>query len=216
MSTKEEQIQLLIDCGVVAIIRAEGSEELVTVFDSIRKGGVNIIEIAMTTPNAIEVIREVAQRYAEDVLIGVGTVLDSETARAAILAGAEFVVSPTLDEQVIRLCNRYRKAVVPGALSPTEILRAWELGADIVKVFPAAAVGPRYIKDIAGPLPHIPLLPPGGIDLNNAGEFIRAGAVALGVGGSLVSKKIIAEKRWDDLTETARKFADEVKKARAK
>jgi 2-dehydro-3-deoxyphosphogluconate aldolase/(4S)-4-hydroxy-2-oxoglutarate aldolase len=212
--TKQEQYNLIEECGVVAIVRADSSEELIDVTGAIKAGGINIIEITMTTPNALQVIADVSQKYRAEVLVGVGSVLDAETARAAILAGAEFVVSPVLKLDVIEVCKRYSKVVMPGAFTPTEILTAWEHGADYVKVFPASAVGPKYFRDIKAPLPQIALIPTGGVSVENAGEFIKAGAAALGVGGALVDKKAIAQRKFDLLTETARKLVEEVRKAR--
>ncbi len=211
---KQEQMERIEKCGIVAIIRANSSEELIDVAAAIKEGGVDIIEVTMTTPNALQVINEVSQKYGDEVLVGVGSVLDAETARAAILAGAEFVVSPVVKLDVIELCNRYSKVVMPGTFTPTEILTAWENGADYVKVFPVSQVGPGYIKAVKAPLPQISLIPTGGVNVDNAGEFIKAGATALGVGGSLVDKKVIAEKRFEVLTERAHQLVEEVKKAR--
>ena len=204
----------MIQGGIVAIVRADTSDGLLKVVQAIEKGGITAIEVTMTTPAAIETIATVAEKYQGDVLIGVGTVLDAETARNAILAGAQFVVSPILDEEIIKMAKRYTKIVVPGAFTPTEIVRAWERGADIVKVFPTSSVGPKYIKDLKGPLPQIELIPTGGVNLDNAVDFIRAGAAALAVGGNIASKKAIAEGRYDEITENARKFVQVVQKAR--
>ena len=214
--TKLEQIQRIESCGVVAIIRANSSSELIEVAAAIKEGGVDLIEVTMTTPNALSVVSDVAARYGDEVLVGIGSVLDPETARAAMLAGAEFVVSPVTKPDVIEICNRYSKVVMPGAFTPTEILRAWEAGADYVKVFPSSGVGPGYIKDVKAPLPHIPLVPTGGINVSNAGEFIKAGAAALGVGGALVNSKVIAEGQFDLLTETARKLVEAVQVAKTR
>ncbi|MHA1582611.1 MAG: bifunctional 4-hydroxy-2-oxoglutarate aldolase/2-dehydro-3-deoxy-phosphogluconate aldolase [Candidatus Baldrarchaeia archaeon] len=211
---KENNLKRLIDCGVVSIIRVENSTEAVKSAEALRKGGINIIEVSMVTPGALDAIRAISQKFGEDVLVGAGTVLDSETARAAILAGAEFIIGPTLNREVIKVCNRYSKIVIPGALTPTEILTAWELGADIVKVFPARVLGPRYIKDILAPLPQVRLLPTGGVNLENAGEFLKAGAVAIAVGSALVNKKVVKEGKFDIITEKARKFLEIVNKAR--
>ncbi len=216
MTSKDQQLQRLIDGGVVAIIRAETSAGLLKVVEAIDKGGVKAVEVTMTTPKAIETIAAVAEQYRGDVLVGVGTVLDAETARSAILAGAQFVVSPILSEEVIKMAKRYSKIVVPGAFTPTEIVKAWEYGADIVKVFPTSSVGPEYIKDLKGPLPYIAMLPTGGVTLENAGDFIKAGAIALAVGGNLAGKKAIAEGRYEEITENARRFVEAVKQARMK
>ncbi len=214
MSTKAENLGSMKAGGVVAVLRADRPDALVEVAQAIGRGGIGAIEITMTTPGALDVIGECANRLGGEFLLGAGTVLDPETARAAILAGAEYIVTPTLNPDVITLCRRYDKIVIPGALTPTEILTAWECGADIVKVFPASAVGPRYFKDVKGPLPQIDLMPTGGVDLENAGDFIRAGACAIAVGGNLVDKAAVAAGDWQVLTDTARKYVDAVWTAR--
>ena len=211
--TKLEQMQRIEECGIVAIIRANSSNELIEATEAIQTGGINVIEITMTTPDALRVITEVATRFGDSILIGVGSILDTETARAAMLAGAEFVVSPVTKPEVIEICNRYAKVVIPGAFTPTEILTAWEHGADYVKVFPSTGVGPSYIKDIKAPLPQIPLIPTGGISADNAAEYISAGAAALGVGSSLVNSRFIETKNFAKLTERAKELADTVKSA---
>ena len=209
--TKLEQMQRIEACGIVAIIRANSSNELIEAAAAIQTGGVDVIEITMTTPDALQVIGDVAARLGDAVLIGVGSVLDAETARAAMLAGAEFVVSPVTKPDVIEICNRYGKVVIPGAFTPTEILSAWETGADYVKVFPSSGVGFSYIKDIKAPLPQIPLIPTGGINADNAAEFIKAGAAALGVGSALVSSDLIESGDFAMLTERAKKLVNAVK-----
>lgn len=214
MVKREAHLQAMIDTGIVAVIRAQSSDELIEVTSALKDGGLKAIEITMTTPGALDVISAVAKRFRDEVIIGAGSVLDPETARMAILAGAEFIVGPTLNREVITLCRRYSKVVIPGAFSPTEILTAWEAGADAVKVFPATKLGPGFFKDILAPLPQVKLTPTGGVNLENAGEFIKAGAVFLGVGSALVDKKMVAEKRWDDLAALARKYLDAVKAAR--
>jgi len=212
--TKLEQMQRIEACGIVAIIRANSSAELIEVVAAIKEGGVDVIEITMTTPGALQVISDVSDKYGDEVLVGVGSILDAETARAAMLAGAKFIVSPVTKPDIIEICNRYGAVVMPGAFTPTEILAAWESGADYVKVFPSSGVGPAYIKAVKAPLPHIPLVPTGGVSVENAGEFIKAGATVLGVGGSLVNSEIIATGQYHLLTETARKFTVAVQAAR--
>jgi 2-dehydro-3-deoxyphosphogluconate aldolase/(4S)-4-hydroxy-2-oxoglutarate aldolase len=214
MDDKERNLQVIIDCGVVAIVRVESAQEAVAVCTAIAKGGVKPIEVTMTVPGAVDAIKEFKSIVKDKVLVGAGTVLDPETARAVILAGAEFVVSPTLNLGVIEICRRYSKIVIPGTFTPTEILTAWEAGADIVKVFPATLGGPQYLRDIRGPLPQIRLMPTGGVNLENTPDFIRAGAVAVAAGTSLVDKKAVKEKNYDLITETARKFVEAVKRAR--
>lgn len=214
MDDKEKNLQDIIDCGVVAIVRVGSAQEAVEVCGAIAKGGVKPIEVTMTVPGAIDAIKEFKSAMKSEVLVGAGTVLDPETARAVILAGAEFVVSPNLNLKVIEVCHRYGKVVIPGTLTPTEILTAWEAGADIVKVFPAGALGPRYLRDIKGPFPQIRLTPTGGVNLENTPDFIRAGAVAVSVGTSLVDRKAVSERKYDIITENARKFVEAVKLAR--
>jgi 2-dehydro-3-deoxyphosphogluconate aldolase/(4S)-4-hydroxy-2-oxoglutarate aldolase len=202
--------------GLVAVIRADSAEQLVDVCKALREGGVECAEITMTTPNALDAIAKSTAALGKDCLIGVGSVLDPETARMAILAGAQFVVCPVLLPGVIDMCHRYDKVVVPGALTPTEIFQAWERGADAVKVFPATALGPQYFRDLRGPFPQIRLTPTGGVNLENAGAFIKAGASFVGVGGNLLDKKAIAAGQWNVLTETAAKYIAAVHEARAK
>ncbi len=214
MNNKEKNLQDIVNCGVVAIVRVASAQEAVAVCDAIARGGVKPIEITMTVPGAIDAIKELKSIAKDEVLVGAGTVLDPETAVAVIHAGAEFVVSPTLNLAVIEVCRRYSKIVIPGAFTPTEILTAWEAGADIVKVFPARVGGPKYLVDIKGPLPQIRLLPTGGVSVENTPDFIRAGAVAVAAGTSLVDKKAVSEKKYDIITENARKFVAAVKLAR--
>ncbi|MFW6150557.1 MAG: bifunctional 4-hydroxy-2-oxoglutarate aldolase/2-dehydro-3-deoxy-phosphogluconate aldolase [Chloroflexota bacterium] len=215
MDAKGKNLQDIMDCGVIAIVRVASSQEAIDVCQAVARGGIRPIEVTMTVPGAVDVIKEFKGAVKEDVLVGAGTVLDPETARAVILAGAEFVVTPTLDVRVIEVCRRYGKIVVPGTFTPTEILTAWQAGADIVKVFPAGVVGPQYLKDIKGPLPQVRLTPTGGVNLQNTPDFIRAGAVAVSVGSALVDKKAVAEKNLDTITENARKFVEAVKQGRA-
>jgi len=209
-------LQYVIDCGVIAVVRLDSGDQLVRSAQALREGGVKVIEFTMTTPNALDMIKEASKTMPGDVLLGAGTVLDPETARAAILAGAQFSVSPSLNPKVIEMCHRYSKVCIPGALTPTEILTAWECGADVVKVFPATLGGPQYFKDLAGPFPQIRLLPTGGVSLANAGDFIKAGAVAVAAGSNLVDRKAVREGRFDAITETARKYVEAIKAARAK
>src|SRR5262245_38224510 len=169
----------------------------------------------MTVPDALDVVRAVRKALGDRLLLGAGTILDPETARAALLAGAEFVVAPTLNLDVVRLCRRYDRLVMPGAFTPTEILTAWEAGADVVKVFPAEAAGPAFVKALRGPLPQVRLMPTGGVDLRTAGEFLRAGACCLGVGGHLVEPRAVAARDFDRIRELARQYAAVVRQARA-
>jgi len=213
--SKEDQLRHVLDCGIVAVVRSPDSQQLVEVTRALADGGVTVVEITMSVPNALEVLRQVRQALGDRVLLGAGTVLDAETARAVLLAGAEYIVSPTVNVDVIRLCQRYDKLVMPGAFTPTEILTAWEAGADIVKVFPAEVVGPAYFKAVRGPLPQIRLMPTGGVDLGTAAAFLRAGACCLGVGGQLVEPKAVAERNFDRLRDLARQYVAIVKQTRA-
>jgi 2-dehydro-3-deoxyphosphogluconate aldolase/(4S)-4-hydroxy-2-oxoglutarate aldolase len=212
--THDEVLKSMIDCGVVAVLRAKSSAELLDVSKALYDGGVTCVEVTMTTPGALQVIEAVTQKMSGQVIVGVGSVLDGATARAAILAGAEFVVGPVFKQSVLETTKSYGKVVIPGALTPSEILTAWEAGADVVKVFPATALGPKYFRDILGPLPFLRLTPTGGVSVENTAEFIRAGAVFVGAGTSLVDAKAVSEKRFDVITETARKMVEEVRKAR--
>jgi len=215
MADRAATVQRLCRAGVVAVVRASSSEQLIDVAKAIAAGGVDCIEITMTTPNALSVIERCRRELGDAILTGVGSVLDAETARAAILAGAQFVVSPVLNPGVVEMAHRYGLACVPGAFTPTEILAATAAGADIVKVFPATKLGPEFFKDVLAPMPHLRLSPTGGVDLTTAGDFIKAGACTLGVGSALVSKKAMADKDYAALTATAEKFVRIVAEARA-
>lgn len=210
---KIDNYRLMKETGVVGVIRTQSSEKLVKVARAIREGGVCCIEVAMTTPNALKVIEEVSDEL-EDVLIGAGTVLDAETARSAILAGAQYLVSPTTDRDMIKMARRYDKIVAPGAFTPTEIMTAWEAGADIVKVFPASRLGPKFLSDVRAPLPQVSLMPTGGVSKDNAADFIRAGAEVLCVGSALIDKQAIAEGNYEKLTENARELIAAVERGR--
>lgn len=212
---KAQKIQLIRDTGVIAIMRAQSSDQLIAAADAIRQGGVRAIEVTMTTPGALRVIEQATGRYGDDVLFGAGTVLDAETARAAILAGAGFVVAPTLSFAVIELCRRYNVPVIPGCYTPTEMLAAWEAGADFVKLFPAEVGGPPLVKAILAPLPQLQIVPVGGVDLNTTADFIRNGAAAVGVGSSLINQKLLDAGDMAELTRRAAAFIAEVKKGRA-
>jgi 2-dehydro-3-deoxyphosphogluconate aldolase/(4S)-4-hydroxy-2-oxoglutarate aldolase len=214
---KREVFNRMMSEGLVPVIRVSSAQEAIDVADAIKEGGVTLIEITMSVPGAIDVIKELAQKYRDEIIMGAGTILDPETGRAALLAGAQFIVTPTLNLDVIQLAHRYSAVVVPGAMTPTEILTAWNAGADMVKVFPAAQLGgPEYLKAIRGPLPQILLVPTGGVNLQNAGAFIKAGAAALGVGGELVDKKAVKEKKFHIITENTRAFIKAIREARGK
>ncbi len=212
---KREILNRMISEGFIPLIRASSASEALDVADAIKDGGASLLEITMTVPGAIEVIKELTQKFKDEFIIGAGTVLDPETARAVILAGAQFVVSPTVNFDLISLANRYSIVVIPGAMTPTEILAAWNAGADLVKVFPAAQLGgPDYIKAVMGPLPQVLLMPSGGVNLGNAGAFIRAGAALVAVGGELVDKEAVKGKAFHVITENTRAFIRAIQEAR--
>ncbi len=212
--SREKQLARVLECGIVAVVRAATPTNLVDVIAAIAEGGVNVAEVTFTVPNAVDVIRAAKEQLGDRVLLGAGTVLDAETARAAILAGAEFVVSPTLNLDVIKLCRRYDRLVFPGAFTPTEILTAWEAGADVVKVFPADVVGPGFFRAMRGPLPQVRLMPTGGVDLNTASEYLRAGASCLGVGSQLVDPKAVARQDYEYLRGLAWQYTQAVRMGR--
>lgn len=211
---KETDLQRVLDCGIVAVVRSPDSGQLVEVARALADGGVTAVEITMSVPDALDVVRQVRRALGDRLLLGAGTILDPETARAALLAGAEYIVAPTLNLDVVRLCQRYDKLVMPGAFTPTEILTAWEAGADIVKVFPADCVGPAFFKALRGPLPQVRLMPTGGVDLQTAADFLRAGACCLGVGGQLVEPKAVADGDFARIGALARQYVAVVKQVR--
>jgi 2-dehydro-3-deoxyphosphogluconate aldolase/(4S)-4-hydroxy-2-oxoglutarate aldolase len=213
--SKTETIKRIRDTGVIPVVRATSADEAMRAIDAIREGGISVLEITMTVPGAVKVIEELSKRYGKDALVGAGTVLDPETAMMCISSGAQFVVSPALNLETIACCRQRDIAVMPGALTPTEVVHAWNAGADFVKVFPAGAVGgPGYLKALKAPLPHIELVPTGGVSLTTAGDFIRAGAAALGVGTDLVDLKAIREGQSAVITERAKQFIEIVREAR--
>jgi 2-dehydro-3-deoxyphosphogluconate aldolase/(4S)-4-hydroxy-2-oxoglutarate aldolase len=215
VTTRAETVAALEACGVVAVIRLREAGALRAVVDALAEGGVLALEVTMTVPRALELIAEIAPSLPPEVLLGAGTVLDAETARAAIEAGARYVVSPVFREEVLSTCHRFEVAAMPGCFTPTEILAAWDAGADVVKVFPATALGPGYFRDLRGPFPHLRLMPTGGVSLANAGEWIRAGAVAIGVGSALVDAEAVAARRFGDITDRARQLVAAVAAARS-
>jgi 2-dehydro-3-deoxyphosphogluconate aldolase/(4S)-4-hydroxy-2-oxoglutarate aldolase len=213
---KVEVLQSLQQIGLVPVLRAESVDKALALAAAIAAGGVTVLEITMTVPGAIQVMRKLAEQRP-DILIGAGTVLDAETARMCILEGAQFVVSPALNVRTIEMCHRYSIAVLPGALTPTEIVTAWEAGADVVKVFPASAMGgAKYLTALKGPLPHVEMIPTGGVMLGTAAEFLEAGAFALGVGSDLVAAKAIDEGRPEVITQVAEKYLEIVREFRSK
>ena len=205
--SRETTLKRILDGGIVAVVRSESSDSLVRVVQALADGGVTAAEITFTVPDAVEVIREVRREVGNAIVLGAGTVLDPETARTAMLAGAEYIVSPVVNLEVIRICRRYDTVVMPGAFTPTEVLSAWEAGADVVKVFPADVGGPAYLRALRGPLPQVRLMPTGGVDLTTAEAFLKAGACCLGVGGALVDPKAIASGDFSRIRDLAAQYA---------
>jgi 2-dehydro-3-deoxyphosphogluconate aldolase/(4S)-4-hydroxy-2-oxoglutarate aldolase len=213
--SRHEDLTRVLNSGIVAVIRATSSEQLVEVARALYEGGVDVLEVTFTVPRALEIIAAVRQALGDKVLLGAGTVLDPETARAAFLAGAEFLVAPTVNLDVIRLGNRYDKLVMPGAFTPTEILTAWEAGAQVIKVFPADIGGPAYLKTLHGPLPQVRLLPTGGVNLSTIADFLKAGACAVGLGGALVEPKAVQSGDMARIRSLATQFVEIVRQTRA-
>lgn len=208
-----ETIRKIAEAGIVAVIRAESKEQGIKIVDAVKRGGIKVLEVTMTVPGAIDIIKDLSEIYKnEDVIIGAGTVLDPETARACILAGAKYIVSPSLNPDTIKLCNRYRIPVMPGIMTVKEAIEALELGAEILKVFPGNAFGPAIISSFKGPLPQANFMPTGGVSLDNVKDWIKAGAIAVGTGGDLTKGAKSGD--YEAVTETAAKFVAEVKKAR--
>jgi 2-dehydro-3-deoxyphosphogluconate aldolase / (4S)-4-hydroxy-2-oxoglutarate aldolase len=214
--TKTDISDSIREIGIIAIMRAKNSDQLLAAADAVLKGGVNAIEVTMTTPGALRIIEEAVAKYSDEVIFGVGSVLDPETARIAILTGAQFVVCPTLNLKTVEMCKRYSVPVVPGAYTPTEVLTAWEAGADMVKIFPASVGGPEYIKAIKAPLPQIDLVPVGGVNLETTADFIRAGSTVVGVGSSLINQKLLDAGEFEIISENAHRYREEVQKGRSK
>jgi 2-dehydro-3-deoxyphosphogluconate aldolase/(4S)-4-hydroxy-2-oxoglutarate aldolase len=212
--SKLNHLQRIFDSGIVAVIRADSGDRLGDVAEALLAGGVEVMEVTFTVPRALRILEQVADRIGDRVLLGAGTVLDTETGRAALLAGAEFIVSPATNPGLIQLCRRYDKPVLPGALTPTEVVTAWECGADIVKIFPADVGGPSYIKALHGPLPQVRLLPTGGVNLETAAAFLKAGACALGVGGSMVESAAIEAGDFGRIESLAQQFVQVVRETR--
>ncbi len=210
MSSHLDILNRLVQSKVMAVVRLPEADRLLPVARALQAGGITAIEFTMAGAEVLSAIEQARAHFGPQVLVGVGTVLDPETARSAILAGAEFVVTPTLKPATIEMCKRYGKPVIPGALTPTEILTAWEAGADMIKVFPASVMGPGYIKAVLAPLPQLRLMPTGGISADNAAAYLQAGAMALGGGGQLVDKAAVAQGNWAALTAEARRLMSAV------
>ncbi|MCA9027854.1 MAG: bifunctional 4-hydroxy-2-oxoglutarate aldolase/2-dehydro-3-deoxy-phosphogluconate aldolase [Planctomycetaceae bacterium] len=212
--TRIQNLQRVLDSGLVAIIRAPNGDQLVEVAEALLEGGIDVIEVTFTVPGVLDIISKVRDALGDRILLGAGTVLDTESARAALLAGAEFLVTPTVNTGVIEMCNRYDKVIMPGGFTPTEVLTAWEAGADIVKVFPADIGGPKHLKALKGPFPQIRLLPTGGVDLKTLSGFVAAGACAVGLGSALVEKEALANRDMDRIRDLAAQYVDCMKSAR--
>lgn len=214
--TRKEILSFITEVGIVPVVRTNSAESAVKAVEAIYAGGVRAAEITMTVPGAIKALEKVADQFGNKIVLGAGTVLDPETARACMLAGAEFFVTPSLNVKTIQMAKRYSKVICPGALTPTEVLTAWDAGADIVKIFPCGNVGgAKYIKALKGPFPQIEMIPTGGVNLETAGEFLKAGACAVAVGGELVDAKSIKEGRYDAIEQKARQYLEAVAKARS-
>ena len=214
--TKQQILSSIIDIGIVPVVRTTSAESAIRAVEAIYEGGIRAAEITMTVPGAIKALEKVAEALGDKIVLCAGTVLDAETARIAMLAGAEFFVSPSLKLETIEVAKRYSKVVMPGALTPTEVLAAWDAGADIVKIFPCGNVGgPKYIKALRAPFPHIEMIPTGGVNLETAGDFLKAGACAVAVGAELVDAKAVKEGRYEVIVEKARQYLAVVAKARA-
>jgi 2-dehydro-3-deoxyphosphogluconate aldolase/(4S)-4-hydroxy-2-oxoglutarate aldolase len=214
MTDKSQQLQQVLERGIVAILRAKSGELLADVAEALYESGIDVIEVTFTVPGILEILNQVQKRLGNKILLGAGSVLDTETARAAMLAGSEYIVSPTVNVDVIKMCQRYGKLVMPGAFTPTEVLTAWEAGADIVKVFPADVGGPNYLKALHGPLPQIRLMPTGGVNLETLESFIKAGACAVGLGTALVEKEALETKNLKRIKDLAGQYVELMKKAR--
>ncbi|MWG36358.1 bifunctional 4-hydroxy-2-oxoglutarate aldolase/2-dehydro-3-deoxy-phosphogluconate aldolase [Halomarina oriensis] len=214
-STRPAALERLVDTGLVAVVRGADADRVVNVVDALVEGGVRAVELTADSEDAMGMLRDVSSTLSEDVSLGVGTVLDAPTARQALLAGAEFVVTPSFDPEVVTVANRYGTPVAPGVYTPTEAVRAYEAGADLLKLFPASTGGPGHLKAIKGPLGHVPIVPTGGVSLENVADFIDAGALGVGVGGSLVDSEAVAAGQYEVLTENARAFRTAIDEARA-
>jgi 2-dehydro-3-deoxyphosphogluconate aldolase / (4S)-4-hydroxy-2-oxoglutarate aldolase len=213
--TKQEILSIIREIGIVPVVRTPSAESAVKAIEAIYEGGIRLAEITMTVPGAVRVLQKLADHFGDRMLLGAGTVLDPETCRMCMLAGAQFFVTPALNFKTIEMAHRYSKPITPGALTPTEVLAAWEAGADIVKIFPCDNVGgPKYIKALKAPFPQIEMIPTGGVSLATAGDFLKAGACAVAVGGELIDSKTIREGSYGIFTERARRFLDAVKTAR--
>jgi 2-dehydro-3-deoxyphosphogluconate aldolase / (4S)-4-hydroxy-2-oxoglutarate aldolase len=213
---RDAVLRSILDIGVIPVVRTSSAESAIRAIEAVYQGGIRAAEITMTVPGAIKALEKLADAFGDKLVLGAGTVLDPETARICMLAGAQFFVTPALNLKTIEMAKRYSKIIMPGALTPTEVVAAWEAGADFVKVFPCGALGgAKYIKALKAPLPHIEMVPTGGVSLENTADFLRAGAAAVAVGAELVDAKTISEGHYEVFEERARQFLAEVAKARS-
>ena len=214
--TSREILAFITEIGIVPVVRTDRADAAIRAVEAMYRGGIRAAEITMTVPGAVKALEKVADQFGDKLMLGAGTVLDPETARICMLAGAQFFVTPTLNLKTIEMANRYSKVICPGALTPTEILTAWEAGADVVKVFPANSLGgAKYIKALKGPLPHVEMIPTGGVNLESAGDFLKAGACAVAVGSELVDPKLIAAGKFDEIEALSKRYLEVIAKARA-
>ncbi|MBK9169791.1 MAG: bifunctional 4-hydroxy-2-oxoglutarate aldolase/2-dehydro-3-deoxy-phosphogluconate aldolase [Bryobacterales bacterium] len=214
--TREAILSSIIDIGIVPVVRTSSAETALSAIEAIERGGIRAAEITMTVPGAIRALEQAADKFGDRIMLGAGTVLDPETARICMLAGAQFFVTPSLKVATIEMVRRYSKVICPGALTPTEVVTAWEAGADVVKIFPCGNLGgPKYIKALKAPLPHVQMIPTGGVNLETTADFLRAGASAVAVGGELVDAKLIREARWDVIEDRARQYLEIIRRTRA-
>jgi len=215
MTDKKQILDGILECGVAAVVRGESEEQILKAIEAALQGGVNVIEVTFTVPNPLRIIEALASRLSDDVILGAGTVLTPEMASSAVDAGARFIVSPSTNLATIEMAKSRGVPVFPGALTPTEVITAWQAGGDVIKIFPANVMGPSYLKDLHGPFPEIPFMPTGGVDLNTARSWLEAGAVCLGVGGALIDKKLMASGDFGEITSRAREFREIVKEFRS-
>lgn len=215
MKDRKRILDGIIECGIAAVVRGQSEEQILKAIEAALEGGVNVIEVTFTVPNPLQIIRALSAKVSDDVILGAGTVLTPEMASKAVDAGAQFIVSPSTNLATIETVKSKGVPVIPGALTPTEVITAWQAGGDIIKIFPANVVGPGYFKDLHGPFPEIPFMPTGGVDLSTAQSWLEAGAVALGVGGALIDKRLMAEGNFAEITRRAREFRRIVREWRA-
>jgi len=214
--TAQQILSFITDIGVVPVVRTSSADTAIQAIEAIYRGGIRSAEITMTVPGALKALEKVADQFGDKIMLGAGTVLDQETARSCMLAGAQFFVTPNLRLSTITMCKRYSKVICVGALTPTEVVTAWEAGADVIKIFPADAVGgPKYIKALKAPLPHVQMIPTGGVSIESTPEFLRAGAAAVAAGGELVNAKLIADGNYAEIENRAKQFLEAVKKGRS-